>query len=566
MKNKDNLTTYVQYEIYNSNNFERLNLSVCNETDIIINIPSELNSEIISLYESLDEYGYNLFDSNDSFYNDICTPYTSLNNTDIILLDRKKFIYTNHGNLTLCQNNCSITEYISVYKNVVCKCSVQEDSKEVDLDNLDLEFNFHTISKSFYNTIKNSNFLVLKCYKLVFNYKYMTRNIGLILMAILLLMEIALIFIYFLKEQKKINLFIITILKLNYYSNKKEKVSKKLIKVKSKVINTERNNKIKKKKIKKAKIGKESNTIIFQTQIKSKTSNKKNKLNPPKKNNNSNSKNIKIDRSKTLINNNESASNNSSHKFIKVERFHNINSVKFDNFIKNNHLTEQELNTLNYEDAIEKDKRTYFQFYWSLLKKKHLILFTFLPAEEYNLITIKISLFLISFSLNFTINGFFFSDETMHKIYEDNGVFDFLYQLAQILYSSFIFIFINIILKLLSLSESNILDLKKIKNRKEAINESNKTKKYIKIKSIIFFIIVILLLLFCWYFISCFCIVYNNTQIILISDTLLSFCLSMMYPFGQCLLPGWFRIPALRAVKKDRKILYRVSLLISLFV
>ena len=62
---------------------------------------------------------------------------------------------------------------------------------------------------------------------------------------------------------------------------------------------------------------------------------------------------------------------------------------------------------LKYELAIEKDKRTYFQYYYSLLKKNHLILFTFLPIEDYNLITIKITLFLTSFSLSFTINGFF---------------------------------------------------------------------------------------------------------------------------------------------------------------
>ena len=44
----------------------------------------------------------------------------------------------------------------------------------------------------------------------------------------------------------------------------------------------------------------------------------------------------------------------------------------------------QELNTLEYEMAIIYDKRTYFQYYWSLLKKKHLILFTFLPENDYN--------------------------------------------------------------------------------------------------------------------------------------------------------------------------------------
>jgi hypothetical protein len=41
-------------------------------------------------------------------------------------------------------------------------------------------------------------------------------------------------------------------------------------------------------------------------------------------------------------------------------------------------LTEHELNNLEYELAIEVDKRGYFQYYWSLLKRKQLIIIFFL--------------------------------------------------------------------------------------------------------------------------------------------------------------------------------------------
>ena len=111
----------------------------------------------------------------------------------------------------------------------------------------------------------------------------------------------------------------------------------------------------------------------------------------------------------------------------------NLKSIKAKNKLQNgfkylysNYLNEQELNSLEYELAILIDKRTYFQYYWSLLKKKQLLLFTFLPSNDYNLFTLKFSLFLLSFSLYFTINAFFFSDDTMHKIHENNGSFNFL--------------------------------------------------------------------------------------------------------------------------------------------
>ena len=167
--------------------------------------------------------------------------------------------------------------------------------------------------------------------------------------------------------------------------------------------------------------------------------------------------------------------------------------------------------------------------------------------------------------MSFTINGFFFSDETMHKIYENNGKFTFLYQIIQILYSTLICAVINTILKLLSLSENKILEIKGEQNFELALDKSKDVKKYIKIKYILFFVLGFLLLSFFWYFISCFCIVYNNTQIILIKDTLISFALSYLYPFGLNLIPGIFRIYALRAKNKDKKCIYQTSQLIALF-
>ena len=229
-------------------------------------------------------------------------------------------------------------------------------------------------------------------------------------------------------------------------------------------------------------------------------------------------------------------------------------------------LNDEELNSLEYSNALKIDKRTYFQYYWSLLKKKHLILFTFYPNNDYNIPSIKIFLFLVSFSLYFTINGFFFNDDNMHKINEDNGNFNLLYQLPQIFYSSIVSAIINLILKQLSLSEKNILALKREKNFKKTIKYSKEIKKCLIKKFIIFFILCYLLLLFFWYFIASFCGVYINTEIILIKDTLISFCLSMVYPFGLDLIPGFFRIPALRASKKDKKCTYKIGLIIALFI
>ena len=71
-------------------------------------------------------------------------------------------------------------------------------------------------------------------------------------------------------------------------------------------------------------------------------------------------------------------------------------------------------------------------------------------------------------------------------------------------------------------------------------------------KIILFFIINFILLIIFWYYISCFCAVYPNTQIHLLKDTLISYGFSLISPFFFNTIPGICRIPSLRVKIKDK--------------
>ena len=96
---------------------------------------------------------------------------------------------------------------------------------------------------------------------------------------------------------------------------------------------------------------------------------------------------------------------------------------------------------------IKIDKRTFIQYYFSLLKTKHIILFTFYTRNDYNSQIIKLILFLFSISLYLAINALFFNDSTMHKIYIYKGNFKIIYQIKQLIFSSIISSVINIIIR-----------------------------------------------------------------------------------------------------------------------
>ena len=384
-------------------------------------------------------------------------------------------------------------------------------------------------------------------------------------MSIIYLLFLISFFIFIIKERKKIDLIIKNILKRKSqtFINLKSKINilntRNKLKPKKSIINnlkSKNKNNIKKRKskinypFKKKNYNKSINSknkIINKYNIKKRKSKINNPFNKQNFNKSTCSKNLFINKYKTK-------------KMKKTNQYTNKNK----NEINYKDLNEGELNDLIYEIAVKIDKRTYCQYYCSLLKNEHLILFTFIQNNDYNLLSIKFSLFILTVSLEIAINALFFSDKTMNKITEDEGQFNIIYQIPQIIYTTLISVAFNSLLRFLSLSENNIINLKNENDMKIINGLAIHIKKIINIKFGIFYFLSNIFLLFFWYFISCFCAVYINTQIILFKDTISSFCVSMIYPFLISLFPGIFRIPALRNSKQNRKCMYRISKLLTI--
>ena len=228
-------------------------------------------------------------------------------------------------------------------------------------------------------------------------------------------------------------------------------------------------------------------------------------------------------------------------------------------------FNDSEKNSFTYELALKYDRRTFIEFYISLLKTNHLFIFSFFYNNDYNSKLIKIDLFFINFIVNYAINALFFNDNTMHKIYEDEGSFNFIYQLPQIIYSTLVSMALGLLLQLLALPENDILEYKKDKNKNNLHERKSKLYDKIKIKFISYFIVSFIFLLFFWYYLSMFCAIYINTQRHLINDSLISFGLSLIYPFGIYLFPAFFRKLSLSNPKSGRSYLYKLSQFLLIF-
>ena len=511
----------VEYEIYypfnNSTNLTKLNLTSCKDAKIEISIAVKID-------DILDKYN-----ASSGYYNDICYKATTESGTDISLKDRKNEFFDN--NMTLCEENCELIDYNYEKGKAKCSCDVKLSIPE----NYDIKFNKKDFLKSFIDIKNIANINLLKCYKTVLNIRSLKKNYGFFIIFFIVISYFITLFIFTSKSFKKLKKDIKKIISLLGGGEKNNRIKGG---VGEKRIRKKSNDNKRKKRKNKYKEDKENKDKNNQFELKSKTS----------------KRDRRKEHKKYSLQMTQNKEDKSIHMMVK-----NKSNKKDSN---NKELVEQkdfELNGLDYEEAIKIDHRSYLQYYISLIKNNHPLMLIFSPFNDYNSRIIKIFLFLFSFSLDFTINALFFNDETMHKILEDKGKFNFLFQIPQILYSTLISKFIDTLIKILALSQDNIIDLK----NEEVTNLDKKYKKKLfktlKIKFILFFIIAFIILCFFWYYITSFCGIYINTQIHLITDSLSSLVTSFFLPFVILLIPGIFRFFALRKENSTRRLIYKFS-------
>ena len=491
-------------------NLKKLNLTICTNSKILIFMPFNLNGKI-------DEYN-----SSSGYYNDVCYTVTTKDGTDITMKDRQKgFI---NENKIVCQEDCFFSKYNYELSKTQCSCDVKESSSSIkymaiDKSKLVLE-NFKDI-KNF----ANFNFLI--CYRKLFTKEGVIKNIGSYLLLSIILFHLVNIVIFYINQFpsiiakiKEISIFGIYEYKLFYnVKNIKKDILKSRSKNDKKIYLKEINDKKRKTKFKKT---------PKKTLVKRNKNKKLNKIRTSTTNDFINNTN----KNKAINNIIETKFNNKREKISSYINSNRQDIIK--NIIK---YTDEEINLLPYHLAIQFDKRTYCNYYISLLKTKHNLIFA-LSKNDYNSRIVKIDLFFIGFTIEYIVNAFFYNDDTMHNIYERKGEYNLEAQLPIIVYSYIISTILNTPLNILALSNDEIINFKQNKLQINRMKRAKYLMKRLTIKFILYIIISFLLLIFFWYYISMFCVIYRNTKVHLLKDTFMSFLLSLFFPLFTYLIIG----------------------------
>ena len=594
----------IQYEVYNPLTYEKLNLSICENTKVKITIPLEISDELAELIQNILDQGYNPFDLNDRFYREICTPYNSENGTDVLLDDREEYIYSTIENETSCPSGCEMSSYSLNSKYITCECSAN-DTGIVELD-------YHHLSgknvlASVLSTLKNSNYKVMRCYNLVFNFKIFCHNYGSIITLIFFVIYVIFMIYYCCKDITPLK---VSISKLLFVEQKKDNnandIDLKLYSFQTKTEKSKKSNKSKKKKQSKStkdfyppKKTKAKRTFITNNNNNNSFERKKGagdlKLiditkakkrhsikNRPQKDDES-LKSDKVRKRKSIVDYQREAEilktrenllkdkkpvtdtnediYQSTKRLKDKEGKSNSEEIEKD---KQKDFDDYELNHMDYAEASEFDSRSCCRTYLSVLLREHYVLFTFCSRNDYNLFYIKIERFFILICTEMTMNGMFFVHETMYK--KQTGGVTIGQKIPQFVFSLLVSHAIEIILCFLGMTDVHYYEIKALPHKTEKDERVFKIINKMKRKLTWFFIFTFLVFLFHWYFISAFCAVYQNTQVIFLRDSGISILTSLIDPFIIYALTCFLRAISLSTCcKKKVGCIYTLSDLIPIF-
>ena len=564
LKNDDSnsLINQVEYQAYDGTK-KLLDLSLCD--DVNINVIYSIKNNTLANFSSASKFkenGIDIFNLNDSFFNDICEPYSESDN-DLILEDRIKDIYQNYS---LCEEGCTYDKIDFENMTISCECKVKDNISTI-------------INEISYESVKGSstNFEVIKCYNLVFSLKNKFNNIGFWILGILILAHIPLLLYYYFKGINSIKDYIIEEMKKYGYIKVKKTVNANNNVKNRKIIASRNKNKksnsppIKKKitkKIKKKGLTIKNLEIINNSSSLNIIDSRRKGLNLINKNNNDkevekkkrkqkkicrvkkgNKKALKIHNLPTQV-----TTKNKKDKIIQKQPQENKENKNKENFSlininlnlsnkKNKYIPPESniiLNNYTFIEAVKYDKRELMVIIYIFLLAKQIFFHTFLYRSPLELFSLRLCLLIFIISSDLSLNALFYFNSNISKKYRHAKNL-FLFALSDNIVVIFLSIIVGfILLTLLSKMGNCVNNIREIfgkeeeklkNNAKYVVTEKRKKEIFVEIdeiirkyktKVLILIIIELMLMLFFWYFVTAFCHVYNATQLSWLLDSFLS--------------------------------------------
>ena len=605
-EDEDSFTHQVEYKIYDENG-NSIDLAACNDVEIDIEYEIiDLSKLDLDLIRKFKELGVDVFNIKDEFFNDICRPYSDdESNSDMILSDRVSDIYQNYS---VCEGDCEY-ESFDIDKLIFnCNCDVKQK--------ISIEPEKANFAASIASAFLDSNFGVVKCYKLVFSFKGKLKNAGFWIFTVFTILHIV-IYIYYsnggllpiknyIKKEMKDNGYIVN----NYKINSDKKVTDQ-----NNLQTVNNDNPPKKRETQTEPKINSIKLILYK--FKKDKKNSKNEENEYEDNNfeekpyekktiaesefaakkgfrkaKFNKKRIRAKHLNNIIANTQSSEiivdtnedikvskfkrKNSKKKTKGIDHLISINAKNTDSYVPKN--SNYNLDNYTYEEASQYENRSFAKIFFIYLMSKESILNTFYYKQPLELMPLRILVFIFSNACDIALNCLFYLSDNISDKYHYEGKSAILFSLTNNITISIVSSIVGYCLiyfsqslvqstdKITALFRGEEDHLKKDKTYKvktkknmDILKEIKKIFKCLQLKIYIFLVIEGLLMLFFFYYVTAFCHVYNSTQTSWLLDSLTSYGISILTAFVlSFIMSVIYEI----AIKCKCKILYKITLFI----
>ena len=513
------------YFIYDTVNFYQLQISsVCTDNITIIKNIAEIRNLDTTISNFLLKQNINIFNMNNSFYNDICFHFESEKGKDIALKDRLLLYYPN---VTICDDDCKNTGINLTSMTSLCECKTKDFAKNELLDKL--------TDYKIIEVLVNSNLNILSCYKNLFNFNLWKKNYGGFIILSIILIQIICTLLFIFKGLSNFKIFVSSIIKklktnknitkrksvASLYSSKHQtslsKSNISLLKAKNppknkkgisnlKIFNDASSNvlikqnyrstlRLSNRKIEKAnskKNIKRSGSIIF----KSKNNFLENERNKEKNKNKEIKDNKKNDKNKIIS---------------KIKSSENKTKIEVNDIIA------ESIDDMDYNTALMKDNRSWCRMFLDKIIDSLLIINIF----YYNNIvprSLRLILLILKLDIYYVINALFYNETYVSNLFhstEKEEFFSFISRsVGRIVYTTLASTVITFFIDCFFPDETSLRSLliNSKDNIKKLTNDLDVFYTKTKVNYLVFIFTGYIITLFSWYYISCFNNVYQNTK------------------------------------------------------
>ena len=243
-----------------------------------------------------------------------------------------------------------------------------------------------------------------------------------------------------------------------------------------------------------------------------------------------------------------------------------IIGLKNDINININEYLSTEFDDMEYEDAIKKDKRTFFQYFSDKLKSDQIIINTFFIEEPLKPRPIKIIFFILDIDLYLFVNALFINEEYVSKVFNSTKketFFSFIPRsMDRFLYTTLVGVILNYIIDCFFIEEKKFKRILKREKDSDIILKYEITQilKSIKKRYLYFILISFIITILTWYYIFCFNNIYPHMKSDWIKSSLVIIFIMQILSIMLCLLEAVIRFLSFKC--KSEKI-FKIGLFLS---